>query len=102
MIERTTFQGISIGPYTYPVVRKPDGLYVKTMLRKPAPALRFLLDTLSAGDIDVLFDGERIPFKRHDEGTLREPWRLIVATLANDHERHLLALFGINPFVEDE
>lgn len=100
-IERTTFNGIVVGPYTYPAVRRKDGLYVKTM-RKPAPALRFLLEALSSGGVDVLFDGERIPIKRHDEAVLRDPWKLVVGALATDHERHLLSLFGINPFVTNE
>jgi hypothetical protein len=99
-IERTTFNGIVVGPYTYPVSRRRDGeLYVRTFA-SPRPALEFLLGALSSGDVDVLFDGERIPFKRHDEGVLRDPWKIVVATLANDHERHLLSLFGINPFIE--
>lgn len=99
-IERTTFNGIRVGPYTYPAVRRQDGLYVKTM-RKPSPALRFLLDAIGGGDIDVMFDGETIPFKRVDEPELRHPWRQVIGALATDHERFLLSLFDANIFADE-
>lgn len=100
-IERTTFNGIVVGPYTYPAVRKPDGLYVRTMSRKAVPALEFMVDALS-NDVDVLFDGERIPIKRHGEAVLRDPWKIVVGTLASDHDRRLLSLFGINPLFHND